>query len=799
MPFLSYAQNFEDVLLWRAVGHVENGAYIDIGAQHPIVDSVSKGFHLRGWRGVHVEPNEVYAEALRADRPGDTVIQAALGTAVGPIRFFYIPSTGLSTGIASIAEEHRCAGFEVREIQVPVLALADVLKPLSHDGVHWMKIDVEGMEADVLRSWGASAVRPWILVIEATHPNTQIPTEHAWIDIVRGLGYHEVHFDGLSRYFVSNLHPELDPAFATPPNIFDGFLVAGHHFTARQIQAEHAVQIAQLTAAVGAAEREALEAEAKSAELESARDAWVAERKALEASTVAAAVNAEITVTTLAARTAQWEREASDLKAEIERAARETTRLREMLRSARAALMAERERNQTTEADFRAGLDRARRDLVDAAAREASTSSERRALANALAEAEQQHAALRAELGRFRHALEDRERGWVAERADLEAVLATVSRERGECELRLQEAQKREAQTISRSDAQRIACEAARARAESAQRHAERAAESATRVASALSNDLATARQAAVEMALWSDVVLTTLRTRRARGIAGILRRAAALLRLYDSGAWERGLPPLPFGDPVWKGAQGAAPDDVEVGNWCGPDDELTISVPSSVQSLLELSGTKFVHCAYRMVLGRVPDEAGRTYYLRRLHEGWPKMSVLGQLRRSREGRNYGAEIDGLDAMIRRYRRSRLPIVGPLFRHTYRTEAGYAFDSEETAASFVSVPGASATGWIDERGAYAVLARCERFSREALDAIRLAQSQSHERASPPIEPLEPDPYGAARLAAQLNSLTTAVTRVERMIRDAEPFRATRLTVEEILSLSEHNPRENTPE
>ena len=44
MTFLSYAQNFEDVLLWRALHDVERGRYIDIGAQDPEFDSVSFAF-----------------------------------------------------------------------------------------------------------------------------------------------------------------------------------------------------------------------------------------------------------------------------------------------------------------------------------------------------------------------------------------------------------------------------------------------------------------------------------------------------------------------------------------------------------------------------------------------------------------------------------------------------------------------------------------------------------------------------------------------------------------------------------
>ena len=38
MRFISYAQNNEDVLLWRALGHVRDGFYIDVGANDPVHD-----------------------------------------------------------------------------------------------------------------------------------------------------------------------------------------------------------------------------------------------------------------------------------------------------------------------------------------------------------------------------------------------------------------------------------------------------------------------------------------------------------------------------------------------------------------------------------------------------------------------------------------------------------------------------------------------------------------------------------------------------------------------------------------
>lgn len=227
MSITSYAQNFEDVMLWRALWHVGRGCYVDIGAQDPIIDSVSRAFHEHQWLGLHVEPTPHYADMLRNQRPGDTVIQAAVGNGPAVLRFFEIPNTGISTADASIAAEHRERGFDVHEITVVCITLSAVFEAFAQTEIHWLKIDVEGFEEQVLSSWEASTVRPWIVVIESTLPLTQIETHESWEPILIGYGYSPVYFDGLNRYYISDKHPELKAAFASPPNVFDGFSLNG--------------------------------------------------------------------------------------------------------------------------------------------------------------------------------------------------------------------------------------------------------------------------------------------------------------------------------------------------------------------------------------------------------------------------------------------------------------------------------------------------------------------------------------------------------------------------------------------
>jgi FkbM family methyltransferase len=224
--FVSYAQNFEDVILHRALGHISHGTYIDVGAMDPIVDSVSYGFYRLGWRGIHVEPVPAYAKALREARTDETVIEAVVSLSGGMTTLHMIPKTGLSTIDPEVAARHRHAGWNPELIEVPGVPLWRILDAVGKRDIHWLKIDVEGAEQSVIESWRPSQARPWVVICESTLPNTRIQSHHAWEPNLLAIGYTFVYFDGLSRFYVSNDHPELQAAFGLGPNVFDRFVLS---------------------------------------------------------------------------------------------------------------------------------------------------------------------------------------------------------------------------------------------------------------------------------------------------------------------------------------------------------------------------------------------------------------------------------------------------------------------------------------------------------------------------------------------------------------------------------------------
>ncbi|MFA6230625.1 MAG: FkbM family methyltransferase [Rhodanobacter sp.] len=226
MSFTSYAQNYEDVMLIRALRGIEHGFYIDVGAQDPVDDSVTKAFYELGWRGINIEPVTHWFHRLVADRPHDINLQIAVSDSPGQLHLFEVEASGLSTTDPEFAARHTQAGHQIRESDVECVTLDEICDTHRSGEVHFLKIDCEGGETAALRGLSLDRIRPWIILIEATEPNSQKPAYAEWEPLLTGRGYHFVYEDGLNRFYVADERSELDPAFSHPPNVFDYFVRA---------------------------------------------------------------------------------------------------------------------------------------------------------------------------------------------------------------------------------------------------------------------------------------------------------------------------------------------------------------------------------------------------------------------------------------------------------------------------------------------------------------------------------------------------------------------------------------------
>jgi len=236
MTFVSFAQNFEDVMLWRALSGIKTGFYVDAGAWSPDIDSVTRAFYEHGWQGINVEPNPIWHSMLCEKRPRDINLPLALGDKLEMLELYIVGDTGLSTTDIDYAKEHESKGYSIQSISCSITTL-DILweEHVQKREVHFIKVDVEGMEDAVLKGNDWKKHRPWIVLIESTYPNSHIPMYQAWEPILLNADYYFVYEDGLNRFYLAGEHAELSPAFAYPPNFLDDFKVAAQAEAEKEI------------------------------------------------------------------------------------------------------------------------------------------------------------------------------------------------------------------------------------------------------------------------------------------------------------------------------------------------------------------------------------------------------------------------------------------------------------------------------------------------------------------------------------------------------------------------------------
>jgi len=621
MSIISYAQNFEDVMLWRALGHIERGFYIDIGAQHPIIDSVSKAFYEHGWRGIHVEPTSTYADLLRQQRPDESVIQAAVSNLRGKVKLYEIPGGGLSTGIKSIAHDYEQRGITVQEILVPSITLDDIFDKVEKREIHWLKIDVEGMESQVLEGWKHHEARPWVIVIESTIPCSPEENWEIWESLLLKKGYRFVYFDGLNRFYLSLEHKDIVQAFRVPPNVFDGFSVDGSassslcqylnsKFNKNKAELQQKIENIQLElqAAIINGEQSSQQHVTRIQELQGRIEAERAENQL---------------------RKAEWFEKEKILislgqqnRDEVHRQAQ--AHLRELIERDRAAMEQ---------------LDALRQALAEQAERETKAHKAReQTLHEQLEEAS-------AEIERLHDEWAIREKTLIAER------------EQARNEARIQEkARQRELHAAHIVDIQ--------LRSEIDQ---------AINVQHQLNDQLVIERENCLKLQqarTATQIELDALRNDLSWRITAPLRAIAGWFRSTPKLIWPLGHTAEQLVDePISYAEQGTSTDSIQKFTPNGTFSETTMKSEHSAQAtqptpatqinaapnlrtLLQYQDGQFIECAYLTLLKRAPDSIGFNYYLDRLRNGVTKLHILGQLVASPEARKGGGKPSGLQIAV---------------------------------------------------------------------------------------------------------------------------------------------------
>ncbi len=193
----SHEKNMEDIILYHVLKPETNIFWIDVGANDPVFDSVTKFFSVRGGGGINIEPQPLYAPKYAMDRPNDINLMIGISDVHGEMKL-HGKGESASFDVTNKHVRGMCSSI------IPVWTLKEVcdryIQP--NQTIHLLKIDVEGWEKQCLKGMDFKQYRPWILCLESDEPSAENPGYVAWENIVTENGYLYVGRKYANRYYV---------------------------------------------------------------------------------------------------------------------------------------------------------------------------------------------------------------------------------------------------------------------------------------------------------------------------------------------------------------------------------------------------------------------------------------------------------------------------------------------------------------------------------------------------------------------------------------------------------------------
>ncbi|HET9174017.1 MAG TPA: FkbM family methyltransferase [Candidatus Saccharimonadales bacterium] len=263
--FPTYAQYSEDVILLALLHGVKQGFYVDVGANFPIDDSVTKLFYERGWRGINIEPIKSVYTLLEKDRPKDINLNLGVGSKVATLDFReYMTVPGHST-FANLQKNSE-RELEFTEYKVRVQTLRSILSEQKVKEIDFLKVDVEGFEYEVIVGNDWQRFRPKVICIEANHIYKD------WRVILADNNYKLFISDGLNEYYIAYEAKDITNGFAERAVLYRDRAIKYRHLKAwkKDVRslAKSQAQVKQLARENEELKRQNIEADKKNAELQ---------------------------------------------------------------------------------------------------------------------------------------------------------------------------------------------------------------------------------------------------------------------------------------------------------------------------------------------------------------------------------------------------------------------------------------------------------------------------------------------------------------------------------------------------
>ena len=198
----AYSQTGEDLAL-NCILRSEPGFYVDVGCNHPTRHSNTFALYKAGWRGICIDANPGLIKQFKRLRPRDVSICAAISDEDREVVFTEFVDDHLSSlDVRHVAGWKASAAIAGQRIVKTRTLSALLSESNSPHAFGLLSIDVEGHDANVLRSIDLDVYHPEVIVVEMHGFDINRPLENEIYRYLAARNYRLVGFLVLNGYFV---------------------------------------------------------------------------------------------------------------------------------------------------------------------------------------------------------------------------------------------------------------------------------------------------------------------------------------------------------------------------------------------------------------------------------------------------------------------------------------------------------------------------------------------------------------------------------------------------------------------
>jgi len=212
-PRQSYALEGSDLIAASLLRKVSRGTYIDVGANHPTVQSNTRYFYDRGWSGLAIDGNGTFEKEWLEHRPRDVFVPALVSSEIKDVEFSIYPDSTLSSiDRDSIARYTARYGDQpIRKEIRKTTTLFDLKnRYLQQEEIHLLSVDVEGEDLNCLVGAKLDQWAPGVIIVETKHLSIYHVLENEIVGYLNSVGYRMIAKTPLDAFFVFPAKDYLD-------------------------------------------------------------------------------------------------------------------------------------------------------------------------------------------------------------------------------------------------------------------------------------------------------------------------------------------------------------------------------------------------------------------------------------------------------------------------------------------------------------------------------------------------------------------------------------------------------------